>query len=196
MKKLFIILSFFICLITVLIFVKFNKTEVAIVKSKIDKNEYLVRNLPDKRKAANMLAKIKKNIFVLTNHLYKYKDTQYSEYEKYIRQLKDRIMGVDISESSEDSYYTSYSVNKGEQIVFCLRSKKERHKLHNINMVMYVALHELSHVACPEVGHTELFKKIFHFITKVAMNLGIYKKVDFARQPTEYCGLTVSESIV
>jgi hypothetical protein len=61
---------------------------------------------------------------------------------------------------------------------------------------MYVALHEISHVACPEVGHTELFKKIFHFITKIAINMGIYKKIDFAKNPVEYCGLTVSESIV
>ena len=34
-----------------------------------------------------------------------------------------------VLESSEDSVYTSYSVNKGEEIVFCLRSRKIKNKL-------------------------------------------------------------------
>ena len=54
-------------------------------------------------------------------------------------------------ESTDDSKFTSYSINKGEEIVFCLRCKKTN-QLHNINELMYVAIHEISHVACPEIG--------------------------------------------
>ena len=61
---------------------------------------------------------------------------------------------------------------------------------------MYVALHEIAHIACPEYGHTDLFKKIFAFFVLVAMNIGIYKKIDFNYDPVDYCGLTITESII
>ena len=59
----------------------------------------------------------------------------------------------------KDQYETSKKINKGEEIVFCLRSIPDN-KLHNINELMYVAIHEIAHVGCPEIGHTSLFKKI------------------------------------
>ena len=43
-----------------------------------------------------------------------------------------------ISESTKDNKYTSYSVNKGEKIVFCLRSRDEKNKLVDINIMMFV----------------------------------------------------------
>ena len=129
------------------------------------------------------------------NHLDTNKE-EYSEYREYIEQLVRKIGDININESSEDSMYTSYSVNKGEQIVFCLRSKKNKNKIHDLNLVMYVALHEISHVACPEFGHTQLFKKIFAFFTRVAIDIGIYKKINFRIDPLEYCGLIISDSII
>lgn len=61
---------------------------------------------------------------------------------------------------------------------------------------MYVALHEMAHIACPSYGHGEEFKKIFAFLTEQAMKNGIYTHIPFDKQPTEYCGLTISETIV
>ena len=156
----------------------------------------MVRDLKDKQKAANMLARIKKNILTIVNHLEQYKYTKYKDYKKYIDQLSNKIKYVVINESSIDSVYTSYSINKGEQIVFCLRSKKYTNKLHKLNLIMYVALHELAHVACPEYGHTSLFKKIFAFFTDIAIDIGIYTKIYFNMKPLEYCGLIISDSIV
>jgi hypothetical protein len=143
-----------------------------------------------------MLAKIKKNIFELTDHLIIYKDSKYVEMKPYIEQLNRKIRNSEISESSEDSVYTSYSVNKGEELVFCLRSKTNKNQLHKLNLLMYVTLHEMAHVACPEYGHTLLFKKIFAFLTEIAIKIGIYEKINFSNQPTEYCGLTISDSII
>jgi hypothetical protein len=191
-KIIFII--FFILI--VILFVKIPKKEVVYVKSDIDGESYLVRDLPDKQKAANMLARIKKNIFSLQMYLNENKDTKYQEYKPYIEQLTTRIKDVVINESTEDSVYTSYSVNKGEQIVFCLRSRDGNTQLHDLNLVMYVALHEIAHVACPEYGHGALFKKIFAFFTTVAIEQGIYHRIPFDKEPTDYCGLTISDSII
>ena len=61
---------------------------------------------------------------------------------------------------------------------------------------MYVTLHEMAHVACPEFGHTPLFKNIFLFFTQVAIDLNLYRKIPFDEDPREYCGLTISDSII
>lgn len=191
-----LILIFLILIIVIIVVIKFRKYNVVYVASDVDNNTYLVRDVKDKQDASNLLGKIRKNIFFIVEHLYANKDDKYLANKQYIEQLNKRIRNVEIMESSEDSIYTSYSVNKGEQIVFCLRSRNTKDKLHDMNILMYVVLHEMSHVACPEMGHTDLFKKIFAFITNVAIELGLYTKLDFIKNPTEYCGLLITESIV
>ena len=180
-----------------------QNNNVVYVASDVDNQMYLVRDVEDKQQASNMLAKIKNNILTSCSYKnYSYKQYLYNniknfpEYSTYIQQLHDRIKNVEVLESSEDSVYTSYSVNKGEQIVFCLRSRKIKNQLHKLNLLMYVVLHEMSHVACPEYGHTQLFKHIFGFITQIGISLGLYTKIDFAKDPTEYCGMTITDSII
>lgn len=189
----FIIIILF--LLIVLLFIKNSNSGVKYVVSDIDGRKYLVRDLEDKQKAANILSRIRKNIFTLVDHLVS-NTSPNSEMGDHVSQLNRKIRNVIINESEEDSVYTSYSVNKGEQIVFCLRSKRHPDELHNLNLVMYVALHELAHVACPEYGHTPLFKKIFAYIAEEAVKIGIYRKLPFNQDPTEYCGLIIRESII
>ena len=100
-----------------------------------------------------------------------------------------------IYENDPNSNLTSFSVNKGEEMAFCLKSKKNGN-FHEINLLMYVAIHEMAHVACPEVGHGDLFKKIFQFLVLRAMEIGIYNKEDYGQHPVEYCGMMLSSSIV
>jgi hypothetical protein len=166
------------------------------LQSPIDNNYYMVRDLFDKTTAVIMLSTIRLNILKLNDYLVKNKNDKYKEYKTYIEQLDDRIKGVTIAESRESSASTSYSVNKGEELVFCLRSKKEWNKFHNFNTIMYVALHEISHIACPEYGHGPLFKKIFAFITTISIELNIYTPIDFNKTPEEYCGIYITESII
>lgn len=189
------ILLFLLLVIGIIIFIKNQNSNVIYVTSELDQQQYLVRDLQDKQYASNMLAKIKQNIMTITNYLIT-NINKYPEYSSYIEQLNSRIKNVEVLESTEDSVYTSYSVNKGEQIVFCLRSRRIHNELHKFNLLMYVVLHEMSHVACPEYGHTQLFKKIFAFITNIAIGLGLYTKIDFVNDPTEYCGMTITDSII
>ena len=179
----------------ILIYFKTIKYEVTYVKSDIDNNKYLVRDIKDKERAANMLARIKLNILTLNNYLVQNKD-KYHNFNIYITRLNDRIHYTLFNESTPDSVYTSYSVNKGDQLVFCLRSKKKKDQIHDLNLLMYVALHEIAHIACPEEGHTELFKQIFAFFAQIAIQLGLYQKMPFDEKPEEYCGLIIYESII
>jgi hypothetical protein len=165
------------------------------VKSTIDNKYYLVRNLPDKQIVADNLAYIRKNIKTLIKYMLQ---NSPDKYKVYVERLNKKIHSVVILENVRDFYYTSYSVNKGEQLVFCMRSrnKETKNQKHDINLLMYVALHEISHIACPEYGHTPLFKDIFRYFTETAIQLGLYEHIDFQNNPTEYCGMTISDSIV
>lgn len=182
-------------LATLILYLLTKKTKMVSIKSIIDDHFYDVINLNDKEKAANMLGTIRKNINMLNNYLYDNLDT-YEKFKPYIVRLYKRFPKAKIYEGANDGVYTSYSVNKGDELIFCLRSIKNKNKLHDLNLIMYVALHEIAHIACPEIGHGELFIDIFEFITKSAIKIGIYEKIDFKNIPTEYCGLVINGSIV
>lgn len=205
-----IILLLIIIIVIYVVYYNVGNRDMTYVKSDIDSEYYMVRNEKEKKKVANLLAKLKENIYAFSNYLYKKLNEldqnspefeRYQEFKPYILQLKMKIKNVIVRESSTNSVYTSYTINKGEQIIFCVRSKSimrilNSSDIHNINLVMYVALHEISHVACPEYNHTDLFMKIFHFFCEEAIEMGIYHKIDFNNSPREYCGMTITDSII
>ncbi len=164
------------------------------VKSTYDNKYYWVRNLPDKSKAANTLAKIRENMFKLINYLNENKD-KFPENMSYIKDLVRRTKDIVIMETANDEKYTSYTVNKGEKIVFCLRSKI-MDEIHDMNTLMYVVIHEMGHVGCPEFGHTPLFKEIFTFLLEQSVEIGIYKPIDYRINPQYYCGMTINEYLL
>ena len=194
------LLASIIILIICVIYYFYKIDNSVYIKSTVDNKYYQVRDLPDKQEVADNLAYIKKNIQTLIDHMMhsQQESTSPEGFKSYIIKLNDKFSNVLISENIYDFYYTSYSLNKGEKLVFCMRSRKlsDNDKKHDINLMMYVALHEISHIACPEYGHTQKFKDIFKYITKNAIDLGIYTQIDFKNLPTEYCGLTIADSIV
>jgi hypothetical protein len=100
-------------------------------------------------------------------------------HEKY---LEDDPMLVDIRETLQPVFpdinnvillkgQKSYTINK-KRIHLCLTDKDG--KYYDKNMLIYVTLHELAHVRCNEVGHTEKFHKIFKEIQNVAIKHKVY----------------------
>lgn len=190
-----IIVSFIIIIILLLIYLKYNSNiEIEYVKSAVNGKEYMVRNLPDKNEAANMLGEINNRILILQKYLLSNLD-KYPKYKNYFKIMCDKINTVELSENTKKGNYTSYTINKGQEIVLCLRSKKDNN-IHDINLIMYVVIHELAHVACPEINHTPLFTKIFIILLKISIELKIYKKINFKYDPKEYCGMTIHENLL
>ena len=164
------------------------------IKSLIDDDYYWVRDKNDKIKAANTLAHIKINMKKLVNYLQANQD-KFPENLSYIKDLVSRTRKINIMETPQDEKYTSYTINKGEKIVFCLRSKI-LDNIQDMNTLMYVVIHEMGHVGCPEYGHTPLFKKIFKFLLQQSIIIGIYKSVDYRINPQNYCGMTINEYLL
>jgi len=187
-----VVLIIIICLMAVMY--KLSHNEATYIRSSLTNREYLVQNLEDKEEATHMLAVINQRINLLKEYL-KTNINKFPEYKPYIQQFCDRIKNLVLIENPPDGKYTSYTVNKGDEIALCLRSRRNG-KLHDINLITYVTLHELSHVACPEQDHTELFKKIFIFFLQIASGMRIYIPTDYKLHPAEYCGITVNENLL
>ncbi len=189
-----LILSIFVIFIYMFLFM--NKKKLVLMESSNSGHKFLVHNDKLKKQSANLLSEIITRMYKLRNHLVKNID-KHPEFADSIKLLEKNLNDsrTNIYENSPDSDYTSYSVNKGEEVVFCLKSKKTG-DLHNINLLMYVAIHEMAHVGCHEIGHTDLFKRIFEFYTKEAIKIGIYSYEDYDNNPVEYCGMVLSSNII
>jgi len=164
--------------------------DMSYVKSTVDDNSYLVRNLPDKLEAANRLAEVRSRILRLMTHFKQSKtDNQIA---------LDILKNFDadptrFSESTPDSSYTSFTLNKGEKIHVCLRQKNSSQDLVDVNVLTFVTLHEIGHIGTREIGHTPLFWNNFAWILKQAEELGIYEFQNFAEQPVPYCGISITD---
>jgi len=187
-----ILISIIIILIYVFLFM--NNSDLKIIET--NGNKVLVRDLPNSKNSAKLLSNLINNMYTLRNHLVK-NIKQFPEYKQYINMLKKNFnkKRTLIYENSPYSSFTSYCVNKGEEFVFCLKCKKEN-ILHDINLLTYVATHEMAHAGCPEIGHTPLFNKIFRFFLQEAVKISIYKYKDYSKFPVNYCGLDLYTNIL
>ena len=189
--------TFIICMLVIFIyiFLTMNSNKFVLIEAS-NGQKVRVNDEIDQQGSANLLAEIIVRIYKLRNYLKNNKD-KYPNQIDCIELLEKNLNEnrTQIYENSTSSDYTSYSVNKGEEIVFCLRSKKTN-KLHDINLMMYVAIHEMAHIGCFEIGHTKLFKEIFAFYLKIAIELDIYKYENYDENPVEYCGMILSSTII
>lgn len=167
-----------------------RNADVTYVTSKIDGEKYLVRNLPDKENAADVIATIKKNLIKLTDYLHVHQ----TEHEG-VTQLVERFDPSRIVENEgTDKNTTSYSINKGEKIVLCLRFRDKTKQLVPMNTLMFVSLHEMAHIMTKSIGHTDEFWDNFEYLLKKAIELGIYSPIDYAKSPVKYCGIVINST--
>ena len=67
-------------------------------------------------------------------------------------------------------------------------------KLVDINTMMFVAIHEMGHLASKEIGHVPPFWDNMKFLLEVGIELGIYSKTDYAAAPVSYCGTKITDT--
>lgn len=187
-----------IILLSIIIIYKYcNTYDVVYVECFNDLNhkKYLVRDLPDKEEAIKMLSLIESTLKKLVNRLLNDESVKENiDMFGYIQRISEKMDDVEIQESTADSKYTSYTVNKGELLVLCIRSK-ETSEIHNFNDLLYVAIHEIAHIGCPEVGHTDLFFEINTFLIDKAIEYNIYKYTDYSLNNVEYCGMELTTTV-
>lgn len=185
-------ISFFLILVCITIFyiyLESKSLDVTYVKTG-DTDSFLVRNLPDKETAAKLLTDIRDNLQKIVDHVKTQTDCEEEDKKRLVKNFRPN----NISESSPGNKYTSYSINKGEKIVFCLRSRDGKDTLMDLNTMMFVAIHELAHLMTAEIGHTPTFWNNMKYLLKKGIEIGVYKKQDFRNNPVTYCGTKITNS--
>jgi len=176
-------------LIMLFVYIQNNNADLKYVKSTFDNREYLVREKDDNIAAANLLASISRKMTMLCHYMEKkYRNN------KDVQRLMEKFDPSSIVELEKNNSNTSYTINKGEKIVLCLRSKDDQEKLQDENTLMFVALHELSHIMTVMLNHPAEFWKNFKFILENAIELKIYRYVNYNEQPEPYCGITITDT--
>ena len=186
MKELTILL---LCIIGLFIYINYirKSLHLSLVTSTVDGEKYLVRNLKDNVQAANYLSDISQSLERLIESVKNKKSKRES-----IDRL-DNFNSKKITENIPGSMYVAYSVNKGEELSICIRDKETEDFLDR-NTVIFVAIHELSHVMTKSVGHKSEFWQNFKFLLEQAKEAGLHQPVDYKQKPEEYCGMKIHDN--
>ena len=157
--------------------------------SNIDGKKYCVRERNKLELAADRLATINQKMNKLVEYCYEKYPTR-----ENIKRLKNGYNPKKIMETLPTSEYTAYSQNKGEKLAFCLNKEKDGNQLIDPNTLMFVAIHELSHIATKSIGHKDEFWNNFKFLLTEASKIGVYKQVDYKNNPKRYCGTDINDN--
>ena len=160
------------------------------IVSTVDGNKYCVREREKVQDAADLLARVNekcKKLVDYTQEKYGSKDS--------VKRLVNGYNPKKIMETLPTSEFTAYSENKGEKLAFCLnRERKGETNMIDEHTLMFVAIHELSHIATKSVGHKQEFWDNFKFLLENAKECGVHSPTDYKKKPTQYCGMDIKDN--
>jgi hypothetical protein len=185
-----IVIIIFIIIVASKLYFNSDSFNLRCIISDVNGNKYCVRDRNKLELAADRLAHVNNNLNKLVNHLSK----KYPEKEN-VQRLVNGYNPKKIYETLPTSEFTAYSENKGEKLAFCLDTEKNsKGRLIDMNTLMYVALHEISHIATKSIGHNDEFWNNFKFMITEAKEINIYNPVDYKKEPARYCGMNISDN--
>jgi hypothetical protein len=179
---------FLVMVIVVIISVNYyvKNRDVVTIKSNIDGRMYRIADTPDKQQVADLLAKVNQGALKLVEHLKGDDNPLCKRVCKYYN--PDRL-----GENLEYKSYKAYSLNKGEEIVLCVRNKDDS-VITDMNTMMFVLIHELGHLMTEEDGHPPAFWKNMEYLLKKGDEAGVYKPVNYFKEPVDYCGTLIDKT--
>ncbi len=99
-----------------------------------------------------------------------------------------------VENNPPSSVNTSYIEDKGKVFAMCLREKKSgKNIIHNKNILEFVLMHEMAHLASDMIGHEgNEFWLNFKKLVQNAEECGIHTPVNYEITPVNYCSLSVN----
>lgn len=160
------------------------------IVSTVDGNKYCVRERVKLQEAADLLAKITEKCKSLVEYVVKNNPE-----DERAERLKKGFHPQKVMETLPTSEFTAYSENKGEKLAFCLNKKRKgEDNMIDEHTLMFVAIHELSHIATKSIGHKTEFWENFKYLLQNAKEAGLHNPEDYKDKPTEYCGMKIHDN--
>ena len=179
----------FVLLVCLKIYYESDEFNLKCVIASKDGNRYCVRQREKVDEAANLLATTTEKC----TQLVKYIGDALPD-DKRVKRLVAKYNPKAFRETLPTSELTAYSENKGEKIAMCLNTTKSGDTLIDPNTLLFVAIHELSHIMTESIGHKQDFWQNFKFMLENAKAANIYQPVDYKKSPKEYCGMTINDN--
>ena len=184
----FIVLIIFFTLV-VLIILERNEFFLEYRNSKLNNKKYGVQEVFNKSdEAVELLAKLHNQMSDLVSDLEKHYPS-----DERVKRLVKGFRRAEIEEAPNDEG-SSYTINKGDLVALCLRHKKDGHPFHDYNTLLFVIIHEMSHIASISEGHNSEFITNFKWLLKEAKTFGYYEPVNYQNSPITYCGVKVTNN--
>lgn len=214
-----ILLSFFILIIILTIYlVNCKKNENFINYTIKNKTYKVIEHIDNHDDAAEILHKIDETLIKLINYM----DSKYDnitnnkkklnnesknitnnsgmikEKENFIKEvitkLNKRYNSNSLQENipNEPMKDVSYNINKGELLSICIRKYEDIYNFHNFNDILFVSIHELAHSCNNGYGHDKKFWKIFRFILENAVEIKLFKNINYTKFPVKYCSMSIT----
>jgi hypothetical protein len=176
-----LLLGLLLLLIILVLFIYFWCGPVR-VYSPINGHSYLVKNGNNKQQVADTFAQLdikleKLLAFIKTDHNF------LNNNKKLIDNWSRDILVENIF-----NYGTSLTINKGDLLLMCVGKGSE---IQDQNTLMFVLIHEISHIGSFSHGHTPEFIDYFRYLLQQSVSLGIWKYVDYSKNPVQYCGIDI-----
>lgn len=142
----------------------------------------------------DLIYHLEKKYLFHDGHLKDYNTNQRKNIKILIKRLLDRYKPKSLRENvpSKNSTDTSYTINKGDTVAICLRHKNNQKIFNNYNDTMFCHLHEITHIANRVKHHTNIFWVMFKFLLQEAVEIGIYKPVNYDKHNAIYCGIKIT----
>ena len=184
----FLVLLLFFTLIT-LIILENNELFIEYRNSKLNNKKYGIQEEFNKSdEAVELLAKLHNHMSDFVTDLQK----KIPSDERVARLVKG-FRRAEIEEAPNDDG-SSYTINKGDLVAICLRHKKDGHPFHDYNTLLFVIIHEMTHIASISEGHNSEFITNFKWLLQQAKDLGYYEPVNYNKSPMTYCGVKVTNN--
>lgn len=180
----------FIVIVSAYMYIDSDAFQLKCIVSTVDGNKYCVREREKLQEAADLLASITEKC----KKLVEYAGEKYPNQDN-VKRLVAGFHPQRVVETLPTSKFTAYSENKGEKLAFCLNKTREgENNMIDEHTLMFVAIHELSHIATKSIGHKNEFWENFKFLLECAKEAGIHNPSDYKNDPKEYCGMKLKDN--
>ena len=165
-----------------------------------DKSFNVIKTHNNYQEAGEILYTIDNNILILINKMTKkyHKNHSNNKKNKIIKNIIYKLQKNYKSHSIKENFPTtpgkdvSFNINKGEHISLCLRDFLNPDVFHDLNDIMFVALHELAHSTAISYQHTDEFWYNFRILLEHAIEFDLYTFKDYNKFPVNYCSMSIT----
>jgi len=175
-----------VCIICIMAMSLRKKTTVTIMS--FDGKYFMVANRLDAQTAADTLSNIQSKIHTLVDYIVEHRMLdQYQIRDELSYLMSRRNIGENCSRKENETSFYDMNTRK---IKLCLRSSTN--DIHDINTLLFVTIHELTHALYDDQDHDYFFWVIFRQLLRIAYSVGIINLIDYSKHPTRYCGIVIT----